>query len=543
MATFSGPSNKPATFSGQQAATSSGNRPSGGSDISGTPEERPASLGPPIDRAWWRGTAEELLRRLPPFPGAGDGPAPAAVDAMASHLPKVVAPLALRPDVGEETHLRLVLSLPGASTDQIREVIVQRMATVLTPAVIAVSAAPRGGPAPQPSSSLPPASSAAPPRGGPRMGRRPPVIRLCADEDDRFAKFRDARVDTQGNVAGALGRGKTWEDVERAVPREDDKWQTWFLLADSIATSASDQELVDDFYNCMPNLTPGGPGIGRRSTFRFGNAVHQELQKRYLTASEFRPNEVVIERYWYGPWPPGRRSRPKGVDLIEERASERLDSVGALSWSFGSGDSPQRIDIGDLKNLTVHEIKPVRSYGLGVLQLWQYVHNFNLSKYFDEQTEGANDVGERMAPGGPLASILQPIDLEKVMASPLPWERRWLAVPWMLDAVPGVIAYTLVRKDRPGDGSPDALHTAVKIAIAAVVAVLVVASVWAVIQLAPEILALAQAAVTAAVETIKANLITAEGVRQIGATQVWDVISAPDFGQAVARGAVKVVSR
>lgn len=217
MAIYSQPKERSATLGG---AATAGEEPRRSADVSGTPTERPVSLGPPIDPPCWRATALELLRRLPPFPGAGEGPLPKAVDAMANYLPQIVAPIALRAALDEEAYLRAVFRLPTVSTNELREAIVQTLAQVLTPAVNAL-----GGAAAQ----SPIASTAAPPtlgppaRAGAPMSRRPSLIRLCPDTDHRFEQARDWRIASEGNVAGALGRGKTWEDVDRAVPREDTK--------------------------------------------------------------------------------------------------------------------------------------------------------------------------------------------------------------------------------------------------------------------------------------------------------------------------------
>jgi hypothetical protein len=450
-------------------------------------EDRPPAAGPPVDERWWYETALEVVRRLPGGQGAGEGPTLKWVEALA----RVLRAALERRHVDDEKSLRRLFDVPAGTTLDLREVVVSRLVDLVRP--VALSGAPllppssaesaaasaSGTPRPDKPKVLP----AVPPSPTPR--RRPgaaPRCQLCHNIDpeaalERTILERQTAHDIfrrHPDLAAAIRDPKGFD---RAVPLDLEAWKARYRYALGVANASNvnREDLTEDFHAC--------PGVGESSNRAIGNAVHEELQHRYVTDDEFANNHVVIEQYLSRggrrePGPPEWLARIPGID-------EDPGVFGALAYALGLPPRrPLRPDIADLSLMQIVEIKPIRAFHCGVLQLWQYIDNFNLAKFFDEKTKaGPKAVGKRLAPGRLPAHLLGPIQVaERLEGRDRERFRDLLAFPYMHSSVPGVVFYTLSRAKQ--DDLKKTLHsllTATGIAVGVIVTVVIAAVAFVVI--------------------------------------------------------------
>ncbi|MDT3446044.1 hypothetical protein [Pseudofrankia sp. BMG5.37] len=451
------------------------------------------------------------------------------MDLLAKQLRTALGPRGADTEEGLRRAFRFPAEAGG--TLELRDAVAGRLAGLVRPTALA-KIGERGDHSSEPAAVLP----SVPPSSPRPLARRPAVERSCEPVRGPFDQRR---------FNSALRRRKTAHDVfrfapqlrrnaeqfERFVPLDEAVWSQRYWLAAQIASAASGVDIEDDFHTCPPGTNRfGAEPVGRGSTFVIGNAVHAVLQARYLyhKDSGLMDHDVVAENLvFYGA--AGEAFRRPPEQLYESPdIEERPDVLGALAFALGLPPKrPLRPDLIDFTTGGIVEIKPIRSLQAGVLQLWQYVDNFNLAKFYDEKAKiGAQQVGQRLLPGFIPANLLGPIPLwEALTGHDRTRFGHLVATPYMLTGLPGIVFYTLSEK-RDMERVMEQMVTVIGVAAGIILAIVVAAIAVAVLAEALSAAAAVAVAVANATEATFGGLalISSGGVTSIESVGAMEAI-------------------
>src|SRR5262249_2456569 len=140
-----------------------------------------------------------------------------------------------------------------------------------------------------------------------------------------------------------------------------------------------------------------------------GQLAHASYQFDYLNA--FIEKDVLAE-FMISLGGKNRRAPSTRGQLVDYRTLRKDPRALAAQFAFGK----YRPDLIDLTDGDIYEFKPLRGAALGVLQLWRYMHNFNLATLFNELVAEKNgtrqDTSRYALAGGRMpGEILIPVEL------------------------------------------------------------------------------------------------------------------------------------